>query len=246
MKGYLVRRDALEPKAEHAMYALCARYFRGVTRDGFRADLDEKNWVLLMRESDGTLAGFSTLHLYDASFDGAPIRVAYSGDTIVEEHAWGRSVLSAAWIGAIRRLHGDDAEVPLWWLLLVSGFRTFRFLPTFWRRWIPHPEGVTSEDERRLLGTLARQRLGESYDAERGIARLPHPMVLRRALRTVPEERLVDPLIRFFLERNPGHVRGDELVCLTEISPDNLAPAGARMWRAGQRALAPVLEGDGA
>jgi hypothetical protein len=37
-----------------------------------------------------------------------------------------------------------------------------------------------------------------------------------------------DPHIRFFLERNPGYIQGDELVCLIEISGENLH---ARMRR---------------
>jgi len=33
----------------------------------------------------------------------------------------------------------------------------------------------------------------------------------------------------FFLEKNPGYVNGDELVCLTEIRNGNYTPAGERM-----------------
>ena len=37
------------------------------------------------------------------------------------------------------------------------------------------------------------------------------------------------PHIAFFLATNPGHVRGDELVCLTELCDENLTRAGRRM-----------------
>ena len=43
-----------------------------------------------------------------------------------------------------------------------------------------------------------------------------------------------DPHVAFFLKRNPGHGDGDELVCLTELSDDNLT-------RAGRRMVAPVI-----
>jgi hypothetical protein len=33
--------------------------------------------------------------------------------------------------------------------------------------------------------------------------------------------------VAFFLSRNPGHAAGDELVCLTELSPANLTPRAA-------------------
>jgi hypothetical protein len=240
VKGHLIARTDLTEAEEHAMRSLCARYFEGVNTEGFHADLEEKNWVLLLKDGDGALAGFTTLHLYETHHRGSPIHVVYSGDTIVEKGARGRSVLSAAWIGAVRRLHRDRPSQPLWWLLLVSGFRTFRFLPTFWRRFLPHPEQIASPEERELLDTLALDRLGERFDPERGVARLPHPMVLPPSDRVIPPKRLADPHVAFFLERNPGHVRGEELVCLTEISPDNLTPTGRRMWDAGEDALAPM------
>ncbi len=45
----------------------------------------------------------------------------------------------------------------------------------------------------------------------------------------VTEQRLGDPHVEFFVRANPGHADGDELVCLTELTPTNLTPAGRRM-----------------
>ena len=73
---------------------------------------------------------------------------------------------------------------------------------------------------------------------------LPLYQQLQRALReaietralgpddALPAERQLDPHVDYFLARNPGHERGDELVCLTEIRAENLTPAGLRMVRA--------------
>jgi hypothetical protein len=35
--------------------------------------------------------------------------------------------------------------------------------------------------------------------------------------------------VRFFLEKNPGYARGDELVCVAEISPGNMRGLARRM-----------------
>ena len=56
-----------------------------------------------------------------------------------------------------------------------------------------------------------------------------------RAL-TAPAEKEVDA---FFLRRNPGYVRGDEMVCLTELAPHNLRPLARRVFEQGLRAGAP-------
>jgi hypothetical protein len=45
----------------------------------------------------------------------------------------------------------------------------------------------------------------------------------------VPSGRERNPHTEFFLSKNPGYVNGDELVCLTELCPENLTAAGRRM-----------------
>jgi hypothetical protein len=81
-----------------------------------------------------------------------------------------------------------------------------------------------------LLAHLADQRFGSCYQNENGIVRFTSPQVLRSELREVGPGRMKEPHVAFFMERNPGWCHGDELVCLTEISFDNLTPAGRRMW----------------
>jgi hypothetical protein len=66
---------------------------------------------------------------------------------------------------------------------------------------------------------------------EEGIVRLEHPQVLKDHLAEVPRGRIADPHVSFFLGRNPGHHRGDELVCLAELTDRNLTEAGHRMTR---------------
>lgn len=234
-QGRLVERAALSPAEERAMFALYARHFVGARRDVFRADLDDKGWVVLLERED-ELVGFSTLARYDARLGGATVGVVCSGDTIVERSARSSPALAACWIGAVNRLRSGSA--PLYWLLLVSGFRTYRFLPRFWARFHPRFDRRSRLEVRALVDALAAERFGERYDREAGIVRFAHPAVLRGDLRGIPPERMRDPHVAYFARRNPGHERGDELVCLTEIAPGNLTRAGRRMWRAGEAALA--------
>ena len=81
----------------------------------------------------------------------------------------------------------------------------------------------------RLLNHLARERFDAQFDAAAGIVRFDRPQKLRDGLNAVPAGRDSDPHIAFFLARNPGHSCGDELVCLTELTDENLTAAGRRM-----------------
>jgi hypothetical protein len=227
----IVRRDELTRTQTDEMFQLLARHFDGVTRAQFAQDLAEKNWTVLIQR-DGRLVGFSTLLIYESAFDGEPVSIVYSGDTIVAPEAWGTPVLARGWITAVNQLREHYPRGKYYWLLLTSGFRTYRFLPVFWREFFPRHDVATPAHLKQLRDQLTAERFGDQYDLHSGIVRMHHPQRLQGELKMIPVERSADPHVAFFLAHNPGHAQGDELVCLTELSPENLTAAGRRMTRA--------------
>jgi hypothetical protein len=233
VRGRLVRREALTSPEREAMYGLLAASFLGATRERFAADLAEKTWALLLEDETG-LRGFSTLLFYESRPPGEKVcTVVYSGDTIVDPGAWGSAALPRSWIAAVRRLREEYPRGRLWWLLLTSGFRTYRFLPVFWQDFWPRWDAPTPPEAQARLDFLATERLGGLYAKEQGLVRFPEPQRLRGELSEIPEGRLADPHVTYFLAKNPGWRAGDELACLTEIAAENLTAAGWRMWRQG-------------
>lgn len=221
-------RETLSSTARDEMYALLAQHFKGVTRAQFERDLAEKNWVVEVRR-EGRLLGFSTLLLGAMEFEERALTAIYSGDTIVAPEAWASPALARTWIAAVNHLRAASPARPCYWLLLTSGFRTYRFLPVFWREFFPRHTAPTPLHAQRLLDHLARTRYGNGYDAAAGIVRFPNPQMLRGPLGAWPAGRAKDAHVAFFLARNPGHAHGDELACLTEIRDSNLTAAGRRM-----------------
>jgi hypothetical protein len=230
VNGRLVRRDDLQEAERAAMLTLLAAHFDGVEPSTFDRDLDEKNWVLLFEEA-GRLRGFTTLLVYDTLHAGEPISIVYSGDTIMARDGWKTAALPRSWITAVRALHERYLHGNrLYWLLLTSGFRTYRLLPVFWRQFYPRYDAATPAGMHALLQRLAVEKFGPCYRPEHGIVRFARPHALHGELGEVDPGRRSEPHVAFFLARNPGWRRGDELVCLTEIAFDNLTPAGRRMW----------------
>lgn len=219
----------LTTNQRHDMLRLMETHFHGVTPEQFDRDLAEKDWVLRFMRDDH-LIGFSTLQVCGALHEGRCVTVIYSGDTVMSPEAWGSPLLARAWIALVRALQSRGSGGAWYWLLISSGFRTYRFLPVFWREFWPRFDARPS-DTPPLLAALARERFGDRFDAEMGVVRFENPQHLRDHLSTIPDGKSDDPHVRFFIERNPGHADGDELVCLAELSDANLTAAGQRMVR---------------
>jgi hypothetical protein len=108
MKAQLVRIENLLPSDRTAMYSLLSTHFQGVEQAVFEADLNQKNWVILLEDqASNTLKGFSTLLMYETVFAGEILSVVYSGDTIMDPSAWSSSVLSRAWITSVNQLRSN-------------------------------------------------------------------------------------------------------------------------------------------
>ncbi len=228
LTGRIVRQSVLGARERQAMFELLSAFFVGVDRDIFEEDLAGKNWVILLEDDGGQLRGFSTLLVYRSGC--SPVTLVYSGDTIVDRAWWGSSALPLTWLRAVRELTYSTNGDPVYWLLLTSGYRTYRFLPVFFRDFYPRAESEPAA--KALLDTLASEQFGDLYDSSSGIVRFKRPQVLVPELLDVPHGRARDRHVSFFLDRNPGYVRGDELVCLTRFDDQNFTPAARRISRA--------------
>jgi hypothetical protein len=239
LSGRLIARAALSPAQTAAMYRILCDHFDGVSREVFDSDLARKEWVVLLEDDAASVRGFSTFVMYPAPGPtGETVAIVYSGDTIVDRTAWGTPTLPRAWIHSVYAVHREHFPgTRLHWLLITSGHRTYRFLPVFWREFTPRHDATPSPETRAWIDQLARDRFGPAYDPVTGIVRLASPQRLRPELRDIPPDKAADPHIAFFAARNPDHAAGDELVCLADLSPDNLTPAGRRMVYGPSRAV---------
>jgi hypothetical protein len=236
--GELVERAALQSSDIAEMYRLFTMHFEGVSESRFREDLENKHWVVRIRHK-GALMGFTSLRRMHIDVEGGGIDLLYSGDTIVKAEARSTTLLARTWIESVRRISEHCNLSELHWFLLVSGFRTYRLLPVFWKEFFPHCCNRTPVNVRNTMDRVAAQVFGADYDRLKGVVRFREPQPLRSELAGIPESRLSDPHVKFFESVNPGHREGDELVCWTRLSEDNLTDAGARMWGAADR-ISPI------
>ena len=213
------------------LYRLFAANYDHVTLDRFEKDLAEKDFVVVLRDAEsGAPCGFSTEQILRTVVDGQPIRALFSGDTIIDPDYWGEQELVRGWCRIAGQLLAEDSETPLYWLLISKGFRTYLYLPVFYHEYWPRHDQATPESAQRILNALAKKKWPDAYDPSSGLLRFPLSLgQLKTSIADVPTARQEDLDVKFFLERNPTHLQGTELVCLAPISLANTKSIGRRL-----------------
>lgn len=212
------------------MFQLYDFYYDGVDPSVFKRDLDGKDYAVVLRDDENVIRGFSTLAVYSEHCHNEQVRVLYSGDTIIDKMYWGENQFSKAWLAFAGRIKAEFPQIPLYWLLIVKGHRTYRYLSLFSTEYFPRYNMETPSQFQELMHHLARRRFGASYDSSTGLVRFPEPRSFLTAdLAAVPEKDWGRPEVKYFLERNPLYRQGDELLCLCELKPEKLTKF-ARQW----------------
>jgi hypothetical protein len=209
------------------LYELHSSFYDNLLYNNFVADFAAKDWVILIRDGSRTV-GFSTIIVHEVG--SVPGRFLFSGDTIVHPCFWRANLLLPAFAAFLRRTLQECGTVPLYWHLLSKGFRTYLFLPTFFRTYHPDKDGLYAALYRGILDAVCVEMFGTHYDRATGIVSFGGQRdYLGVELSRVPELRRTSPHIKFFLAANPLHRRGDELACITRVCPDNMKPLALRM-----------------
>ena len=216
------------------MYTLFAQYYLDTSYRLFEHDLSGKDTAILLYDDDGRMGGFSTLQRYDFQHEGRAFRIIFSGDTIIDRAHWGSQTFAFAWIRYAGQVAAAAPDIPLFWLLIVKGHRTYRYLPAFACHFVPDWRKANDAQLVSLRNALANARFGAAYDAERGVLRFANPQGrLAPEWAAISDRERARPDVRFFLDRNPGYTQGDELVCLCELSASNLRPIARRVFEQG-------------
>ena len=218
--GRVVARSAVDAPLTGRLYELFAQFYLQVDRARFEQDQSDKDWVILLCDQGGMVHGFTTLKLYEIELLGRKVRAVFSGNTIIDPKYWGEQELVATWCRFMAKIKRQAPMVPLYWFLICSGYRTYLYLPLFFHEFFPCPGREPPPFERALLDTLGRMKFPEEY--RDGIVQVNSPReCLRPELAQPRPAKTNNPHVRFFFERNPGYLKGDELVCITEFSLAN-------------------------
>ncbi|MBI5872587.1 MAG: hypothetical protein HZB36_00365 [Candidatus Omnitrophica bacterium] len=231
LKGDILEISQLSINQKNEMFNLFCLYFNRVERTQFDMDLQEKNWVIILKDYiSGQIKGFSTQMIMESEVDGSVIKAIFSGDTIIHKDFWGESTLAKVWLNFVCSLARLYKETKLYWFLVAMGYKTYRFLPVYFKEFYPCYNKLTPEFEQVVLDCFASYKYPLEYNKTTGIIKhLSAKESLKPGVADITAAKLHNPHIDFFMKKNPGYPYGDELACLTLINEENLKPVAYRV-----------------
>ncbi len=220
LRGGVVPVDRLTADDRHAMFAVFRRYYAAVTEERFEADLAAKDDVILLRDDDGVIRGFSTLLLLQVEHAGRTHHGVFSGDTVVDREFWGTKVLGRVFLGYLFRQRLRRPWSPLWWFLISKGYKTYLLMANNFPEHWPRHEAPTPPERQTLLDAFATQVFPRTYQHASGLVRQTEASGRLRDGIAAATTSLTstNPRVRYFVERNPDWARGDELACIANMS----------------------------
>ena len=228
--------NALSDQQKQDMFALYFQYYEATSAEKFLADLAGKDQVIVLYDRLNILRGFSSLKYIKQQFNGQDCQIIFSGDTIIHHHFWGEQSLAFCWLRRAGEIKAERPDIPLYYLLIVKGHRTYRLLQAFTCQYYPHWQTLTPPSIQAIMNTLGNTLFPHNYQVESGLIHFPVSQGQLRSQWAEPSPQAQSrPEVDFFLQKNPGFRQGDELLCFTELSSQNFRPLARRVFESGMK-----------
>lgn len=207
------------------MYILMQENYQDMSKVQFLQDLNKKQFVGLLFDDSDKLRGFTTFAVNPNECGTSSYSVLFSGDTIISPQYWGTIELIRGWCLSVASIMKSNQQVDWYWFLLSKGHRTFMYLPLFFKEYYPQLAANPSNQQLLFnqLETIAFSIYPELYQSKSGIIQFPiQGGELKKELAQATFDKAGKDQVKWFLEKNPGFYKGDELICLCKISPENM------------------------
>lgn len=218
---------SLTPRELDEIWAVTDRYVE-TDRAVYEAKLREMPEVGLWRTRSGALVGLVSLEVYRVAWEGRTCVVFFTSSVVIDERHRGRNLVLRTGVRAYLREKVRRPFEPAFWLFDTFSYKSYLILPRHLEVFWPRRDRATPPEVARFVDFLARRRYGDAWSPSTGVVRRSGDKRLRPTTAPIDELRRGDLDVRFFETVNPGHDRGDMLVCLVPLSMSNVGGAVAR------------------
>ena len=223
------RTETLTPSELDENWTVTDRYVE-TSRDIYERKLKALPEVGLWRTRDGALIGLVSLDVYRITWDGRESIIFFTSSVVIDAAYRGRNLVVRTGLRMVAREKLRRPWLPAYWFFDTFSYKSYLLLPRYFRVFWPRRERGTPGDVEAFIDNLAKRRYGDDWIPDRGIVRRSGTKRLRGGTAPVDSAALVDPDVRFFESRNPGHAEGDMLVCLAPLTLANIVGALAEAF----------------
>tara|TARA_Y100001954_G_scaffold92887_1_gene101693 strand:+ start:4765 stop:5499 length:735 start_codon:yes stop_codon:yes gene_type:complete len=219
----LVKSNSINDRDINRMYSLMQENYDFILLENFKKDLIKKDYIGLLIDNNMTIQGFTTYAFNPNNYSNKKYNILFSGDTVISENFTGTQELTKGWGKTVGFFIKKYPEKKLLWYLMSKGYKTYLYLPFFFKKYYPALEESRNDQRlKKIINEFSNLIYPDCWNEELGIIKF------KKRLGQVKEKHILKSIdkknkhIDFFLEKNPGYINGDELVCMAEVDIDNL------------------------
>lgn len=219
----LLRITELDESVVERLFFLMSENYNCVNSHAFRSDLFNKQFIGILKDKDNQIQGFTTFAINPAGTGTADYNILFSGDTIISPDYWGTQELAKGWCKTVGGFIAGSPQKKLLWFLLSKGHRTYMYMPLFFEKYYPALDKNNETDFFSIINKCSIALYNSSWKPEMGVVSFEESHgELKKIHADATFKKLKNNLhVQFFLEKNPNFYKGDELVCMAELSLDN-------------------------
>lgn len=212
--------SSLSPSEIERMYQLMQLYYENVELSQFKADLLEKDHVILLHDRESNnIQGFSTILKVEMTVNNKPFIGIYSGDTVLHKAYWGTAALGVTFLRYLWQVKVRNLSKPIYWFLISKGYKTYLLMANNFSTHYPRFETETPAHYKAVMNAFYSKKFSDTYLSEQDLIHFTQPSChLRENVAALTPQQLQIPRVKFFQERNPLWPQGDELTCIAEMT----------------------------
>lgn len=203
------------------MHELFEQYYHNAPFDTFLSDLRKKDGVIFLREQHNKkIVGFSTLQTMELDLGGRTVRGLFSGDTVSERRYWGNRAMLSCFARQMLRIRLQKLTMPLYWLLISKGFKTYLILTNNFPKHYPHVDGQFDRQLAPVVDAYCEKLWPAAFDRNNRVLQFGegYQKLKGDVAEITSEMKVENPKIDFFEVKNPTWRDGTELPCVGQVT----------------------------
>lgn len=223
----LRRSDSLTAAELDEIWSVTDRYIE-TERALHEAKLRAVSEVGLWRTRAGRLVGLVSLDVYRVDWEGRTCVIFFTSSVVIDAPYRGRNLVLRTGLMAYWREKRRRPWERAFWFFDTFSYKSYLILPRNLAEFWPRRDRATPPDVARFIDFLARDRYGSAWSSAAGVVAASGHRRLRAQTAPIDDAQRRDPDVEFFASANPGHQRGNMLVCLVPLSLSKLGHAVLR------------------